>query len=190
MATLPQMTLDFNRNIKLSNNGGSLSSDTGLLLFRGFDEKIGFSETISRFVEWKDDRAYWTHSNENLFRQKLYQLLAGYPEDDAADHLTEEPVFTQLLGTDALASQPSLSRFLHRFDEQSIHQLGQANQELLDKVHRFRESKAMIIDLHSTHSDTYGAQEAAAYNAHYGTVRFHPLVAFEGMTGDFLKARR
>jgi hypothetical protein len=29
MATLPQITLNFNRQIKLSNDGGSLSSDTG-----------------------------------------------------------------------------------------------------------------------------------------------------------------
>lgn len=26
-------------------------------------------------------------------------------------------------------------------------------------------------------------------NAHYGTVGFHPLVAFDGLTGDFLKAK-
>lgn len=41
----------------------------------------------------------------------------------------------------------------------------------------------------STHSDTYGDQEAAAFNTHYGTLGFHPLVAFDGVTGDFLKAK-
>lgn len=41
----------------------------------------------------------------------------------------------------------------------------------------------------STHADTYGCQESSAYNAHYGTVGFHPLVAFDGVTGDFLKAK-
>lgn len=56
-------------------------------------------------------------------------------------------------------------------------------------MHQFRESKALIFDLDSTHSDTYGHQESAAYNAHYGTVGFHPLVAFDGVTGDFLKAK-
>ncbi len=39
MVTLPQLTLDFNRQIKLSNDGGSLSSDTGEFIFREFDEK-------------------------------------------------------------------------------------------------------------------------------------------------------
>ncbi len=47
MATLPQISLDFNPRIKLSDQGGSLSSDTGELLIREFDEKIGFSKTVA-----------------------------------------------------------------------------------------------------------------------------------------------
>lgn len=189
MATLPQLTLDFNRQIKLSNDGGELSSDTGEFLFREFDEKIGFSSALGQFLNLKDNRRYHVHSNENLLRQKIYQMIAGYTEDDAADQLTEDPVFTEIIGTDALASQPSLSRFFRRFDNQSIEELNQANQHLIDKMHHFRESETLIFDLDSTHSDTYGDQEAAAFNTHYGTVGFHPLVAFDGVTGDFLKAK-
>ncbi len=189
MATLSQLTLNFNRQIKLSNNGGSLSSDTGEFLFREFDETIGFSKILTQYLDLKDERLYYFHSNENLLRQKIYQIIAGYFEDDAADQLTNDPVFTQIIGTETLASQPSLSRFFGRFDPESIVKLNQANQELLDKVHQFRESKALIIDLDSTHADTYGKQESAAYNSHYGTVGFHPLVAFDGITGDFLKAQ-
>lgn len=119
MATLPQLTLNFNHQIKLSNDGGSLSSDTGEFIFREFDEKLGFSKTLAKHLNLKDTRAYFVHSNENLLRQKIYQIIAGYFEDDAADQLTKDPVFTQILGTAALASQPSLSRFFRRFDQQS-----------------------------------------------------------------------
>ena len=94
MATLPQLTLNFNRQIKLSNDGGSLSSDTGEFIFREFDEKIGFSETLTKYLQLKDERLYFFHSNENLLRQKIYQIIAGYSEDDAADQLTKDPVFT------------------------------------------------------------------------------------------------
>lgn len=111
MATLQQSTLDFNHRIKLSNNGGSLSSDTGEFIFREFDKKIRFSHTLAQHLDLKDNRLYYLHSNENLLRQKIYQIIAGYSEDDAADQLTNDPVFTQIIGTDALASQPSLSRF-------------------------------------------------------------------------------
>jgi len=189
MATLSQITLDFNRKIKLSNDGGALSSDTGEFLFREFDEKIDFSKTLEKHLKLSDSRTYYVHSNENLLRQKIYQMIAGYPEDDAADNLTKDPVFTQVLEIPALASQPSLSRFYTRFDNGSIDSLNQANQELLDKIHAFRKSEALFIDLDSTHSDTYGNQEDSLFNTHYGTVGYHPLVAFDGATGDFLKAK-
>lgn len=87
MVTLPQFTLDFNRQIKLSNDGGALSSDTGQFLFRKFDEKIGFSETLTQHLNLKDERSYYVHSNDQLLRQKIYQIIAGYPEDDTADQL-------------------------------------------------------------------------------------------------------
>lgn len=59
---------------------------------------------------------------------------------------------------------------------------------MLDKVRMERNNTQMIIDLDSTHSDTFGNQEKTEYNAHYGTQGYHPLVAFDGLTGDFLKA--
>lgn len=189
MIRLPQTTLYFNRQLKLSNDGGQLSSDTGQFLFREFDEKIGFSQTIAKHLQLKDERSFCIHQNEQLLRQKIYQLIAGYHEDDAADQLTHDPVFTQVLGTPALASQPSLSRFFKRFDTPALDQLQAANQELLDRVHRVRNAKTLIFDLDSTHADTYGHQEKSSYNAHYSTTGFHPLVAFDGLTGDFLKAQ-
>lgn len=86
MTRLPQMTLHFNRKLKLSNDGGALSSDTGELIFREFDEKLGFSQTITEHLQLKDERTHCIHENEQLLRQKIYQLIAGYHEDDAADH--------------------------------------------------------------------------------------------------------
>ena len=75
MVTLSQITLNFNHKIKLSNDGGALSSDTGELLFREFDEKIGFSKTVIKHLILNDPRAYYIHSNENLLRQKNTILL-------------------------------------------------------------------------------------------------------------------
>ncbi len=189
MTRLPQMTLQFNRKLKISNEGDELSSDTGQFLFREFDEKLGFTKTIFEYLQLKDERSFHVHQNKQLFRQKIYKMTSGYHEDDAADQLTHDPVFTQVIGTPALASQPSLSRFYKRFNEQSLDQLQAANQALLDKVHEDRQADTIIFDFDSTHSDTYGKQEQSAYNAHYGTVGFHPLVAFDGLTGDFLKTQ-
>lgn len=59
---------------------------------------------------------------------------------------------------------------------------------LVDKARLVRNDTDMIIDLESTHFDTFGNQEQTAYNVHYGTTGYHPMVAFDGLTGDFLKA--
>src|SRR5690625_4962209 len=189
MTALTQNTLNYNKQIKLSDDGGSLSSDSGQFISREFDEKLGFSKTIDKYLTLNDDRLYYKHSNINILRQKVYQMIAGYNTDSAAQSLVDDPVFTHVIGTEMLASQSSLSRFFNRFDEHANASLQAANEALLDKVHRLRKTEAVIFDLDSTHAIAYGNQESIAYNAHYGNIGFHPLVAFDGMTGDFLKAK-
>lgn len=45
--------------------------------------------------------------------QMIYMIIAGYFEDDASDELTNDPVFKSILEKNALASQPTVSRFLN-----------------------------------------------------------------------------
>ena len=54
-------TLHFNRSIKLSSDGGALSSDTGELIFHEFDEKLGFSQTIDKHLRLKDECSFCIH---------------------------------------------------------------------------------------------------------------------------------
>ena len=49
-------------------------------------------------------------------------IIAGYFEDDASDELTNDPVFKAVLNKDALASQPTVSRFFNRMDEDTLNQ--------------------------------------------------------------------
>lgn len=68
MTTLTQNTLNFNKQIKLSNDGGSLSSDSEQFPVREFDEKLRFSKTIEKHLTLNDDRLYYTHSNIDILR--------------------------------------------------------------------------------------------------------------------------
>ena len=52
----------------------------------------------------------------------IYMIIAGYFEDDASDELTNDPVFKAVLNKDALASQPTVSRFFNRMDEDTLNQ--------------------------------------------------------------------
>lgn len=47
--------------------------------------------------------------------------------------------------------------------------------------------QAVILDLNSTLLDAYGKQEGTAFNFHYQSNGYHPLVCYDGMTGDLIK---
>lgn len=189
MKTLPEKRANFNPKIHISHTGGELSTDAGLILIKELMVKLGFSQLVDQLVTFDDQRHYYRHANFQLLEQVILQLIAGYAADLAAKNLRHDPIFKLLLGQPQLASQPSLSRFWQRFDEQTLTSLQTVNQALLDQVQLRTNQTELVIDLDSTHADTYGNQEQTAFNAHYGTRGYHPLVAFDGQTGHFLKAQ-
>src|SRR5699024_1826778 len=110
----------------------------------------------------------------------------GYNTDSAANILQHDPVLQTLSTDEPLASQSSISRFYDRVVVETILTLQVLNQDLIDKARLVRNDTNMILDLDSTPSDTFGHQEQTAYNA---TNDYPLLVAFDGITGDFLKAK-
>src|SRR5690625_4597908 len=104
ITTLTQNTLNYNKQIKLSDDGDSLSSDLGQFIVREFDEKLDFSKTIDKYLTLKDDRLYYMHSNINILRQKKNQMIDGYNTDSAAESKVDDPVFTNVIGTESLSS--------------------------------------------------------------------------------------
>ena len=172
----------------VSNTGGNLSTDSGLILVKEFTDSLNFSDLSKQHLKIEDKRLYHTHDNFSLMEQLIYQNIAGYSTDSSANLLKQDPIFKVVLDKSKLASQASLSRFWDRISEENISQLQELNQAMIDKVRLARNTTEMIFDLDSTYSDTYGNQEKTYYNAHYQTNDYHPLVAFDGLTGDFLKA--
>lgn len=189
MVTLQENAVKFNNNLIVSHDGGRLSSDSGLILIDELMDAFQFTQLSKKIVRFNDSRKYWTHTNHKLLKQLVLQIVAGYNTDSAANILQHDPVLQTLSIDEPLASQSSISRFYDRVVVETILTLQVLNQDLIDKARLVRNDTNMIIDLDSTHSDTFGHQEQTAYNAHYGTNGYHPLVAFDGLTGDFLKAK-
>ena len=111
MDRLQDITMNFNHRLKVNFDGGDLTSDAGLLLYKEFDHKLGISDTVKKLLVVNDAVCHRDHPNHDVVIQKLYQHLAGYHTDDHADDLAFEPLMTTLLGKGRLASQPTLSRF-------------------------------------------------------------------------------
>lgn len=187
---ISDMRMKFNNHVKLNFDGGDLTSDGGLLLVKEYVEQTGYIQTLGKAIQVVDDRKYHTHSNTDLVVQRLFQIIAGYGADSAAKYLVNNPIFSTVLGSHhAPASQSSMSRLYGRLSSpEGLGSLWQFNQERLDQKQEIAPRNEMIVDLDSTYATTYGHQEGAAYNSHYSTVGYHPLVAFDGLTGDCLRA--
>ena len=118
----------------------------------------------------------------------IYQIISAYFADDCADELTLDPVFHAILEKDGLASQPTLSRFFNRMDGDTLIQFDDIDKCLRDIIYSIKRPEHMLLDLDSTLFGTYGNQEGEGFNFHYQAHGYHPLLCYDGLTGDLLKA--
>ena len=188
MNILNTVSLESNSKIKINFDGGDLSSDAGLLLFKEFLFKIGAVKLINRIFKTNDTAWFRIHKDDVNLMQVIYQIISAYFADDCADELTNEPVMTAVLDKDALASQPTLSRFFNRMDEDTLSQLNKIIRELRKVIYSIKKPEFMLFDIDSTLLNTYGKQEGEAFSYHYQAHGYHPLLCYDGLTGDLLKA--
>ncbi len=181
------LSLESNRKIKINFDGGDLSSDAGLLLIKEFVSKLGMDKLFSQSFNTNDSALFRYHTDKENLLQMIYMIIAGYFEDDSSDELTNDPVFKAVLNKDTLASQPTISRFHNRMDEDSLNQFLSINQILRKKVYSVQMPEAIILDLDSTLLNAYGKQKSRAFNFHYQSNGYHPLVCYDGLTGDLIK---
>ena len=188
MNSILEYKLDFNSKLKINFEGGSITTDTGLILIKEFDNKISFSKMIKENLNLKSDsNSGVIHKSNELVLQNINQCIAGYDTDQNCNDLRKDIMFTKLLDKDILASQPTMSRFMNRIKYENVKQLENINLLLLDKAYSIEKPEFQILDLDSTNLSTYGNQEGSKFNYHYKAVGYHPLVMFDGLNGDLLK---
>ena len=187
MNILNTLSLKSNRQIKINFDGGDLSSDAGLLLIKEFVSKLGIDRLLCHSFKTNDSALFRYHTDKENLLQMIYLIIAGYFEDDASDELTNDPVFKAVLEKDALASQPTVSRFFNRMDQDTLNQFLVIGRMLRQKIYSIQMPEAVILDLDSTLLNAYGKQEGRAFNFHYQSNGYHPLVCYDGRTGDLIK---
>lgn len=188
MNSVQEYNMNFNPRMKINFKGGDLTSDAGLLLYKSFDHKLGLSQTIKENLVVHDNVIHRDHSNADVVIKKIYQHVGGYHTDDHADDLHAEPLLTSILNKERLASQPTLSRFHAKSDDDTVESLAIITEVLQRRVYKSKPEKHFIFDVDSSGFTAHGEQEGAVYNVHYGQNGFHPLFCFDGLTGDCLKA--
>ncbi len=174
-------------------DGGRLTSDGGLPWLGEADAALGLCAAFAACVpEWRRGRVQ--HTLETLVRQRVFQIACGYEDQDDADTLRRDPLLKLVCGrlpeSDAdLASQPTLSRLENAVDRRACERLAVA---LLDIYLQQRERDGapthLVLDLDGTDDPTHGAQEGTAYHGYYQQHMYHPLLVFDGETGQLITA--
>lgn len=187
MSTLHTVQLQCNTHVQISNDGGDLSSDAGMTLMVEFLHKIKFDALLKDTVYFNDTRTRIAHDYRDTLTQKLLMNIAGYFHDNAANTLRSDPAF-QVLMSDQFVSQPSLSRFFANVSTENLLQLRELLWQIACVYFKHCHQRQFVLDIDSTHSDTYGRQEDATFNAHYMAYGYHPQVVFDHSTGLLLDA--
>ena len=187
MYSVKDTALESNPYLKINFDGGDLSSDSGLLLIKEFAEKIGLVQLVYQLFQTNDSATFRIHIDPENLLQMIYQIIAAYFEDDCSDELTVDPVFKAILNKPMLASQPTISRFFNRMDQTTLKQFDQIDSKMREIIYTIQSPEQMVFDLDSTLLNTYGKQEGEAFNYHYQAHGYHPLLCYDGITGDLLK---
>lgn len=183
---------DFNKSIFIDFAGAKITSDAGFLLMREVDQRFGIIDSGCRDLLDERSVSHKKHTYEQMIRQRIYQIAAGYEDCNDADFLRVDPALRLALdkGKQFGASQSVMSRL-----ENDI--LGtSAGQDALDAMItrstdvllKRKNKKKLILDVDSTEDPAHGNQEFMAYNGHFGKNCFHPLFCFTS-DGDGLAAK-
>ncbi len=182
-----QLSFPFFKGAKLTAafDGGSIVSDGGLLLLRQFDEQLGMTDSSAHLVSDPRDPRFIQHSQGELIRQRLFQIIAGYEDANDASRLRHDPVFKLISGRtpeqDPLGSQPTLCRLENRVDGDAI---GDLVENMVKTFIRTRPEPLteITLDIDPSESRTYGQQEFTFYNGHYNSHMYFPQFICDAKT--------
>ena len=176
--------LIFDRRLKLEFHGSSVTSDAGLLAYRELDDALGLTALAGPMLYESRRGKNTRHMLVGLLRQSLFGRLAGYEDVNDAERLARDPAMRWIVGGDAVARQAASASQIGRFEtewlasDNNFAALTDLSGRWIDRIHDRRPPKAIVLDMDSSVSPTYGEQEGTAYNGHFGCTCYHPLFVF------------
>jgi Transposase DDE domain group 1 len=118
----------------------------------------------------------------DLLRQSIYSRLAGYEDVNDAGRLSQDPTF-RLIGSRKIWERgAALTSRLQSFEtelltqEENLGGLAVLNRELITRAEAIDSPRRVVLDMDSTEIPVYGQQEQSAYNGHFESTCYHPLL--------------
>jgi hypothetical protein len=173
-------------------DGGRLTSDGGLPWLAEADAALGLSAALTACLPPRQRAS--RHPLAAVLRQRLFQIACGYADQNDATTLRHDPLLKLVCGRlpdsePALASQATLSRFENRVDRRSLERLATAFVDLYIRERgRGGRPVRLLLDLDGTADPAHGQQEGVRYHAYYRQHMYHPLLVFDGDSGQLITA--
>jgi hypothetical protein len=185
------LRLDFDRRLMLQFRGSAITSDAGLLAYRELDDTLRLTDTGADTLADARTGKNGRHRLAGLLRQSVFGRLAGYEDVNDAERLCRDPAMRWVVGDRAIMGAAASASQIGRFETkwlsrpENLAALADLPGQWIDKVHRRRPRppRTIALDMDSSESPTYGAQEGSAYNGHFGCTCYHPLFVFNQL-GD------
>jgi len=164
-------------------DGGSLSSDAGVLALREVERRLGIAGRLAACLDDPRRPERIRHRLAEIIRFRLLMIACGYEDGNDADDLRRDAAFklaSERLPSDPdLCSQPTISRLENQPDVRALLAMGRALVELYCQSFR-QVPKRIVLDLDYTFDAVHGGQQLSLFHAHYDGYGFLPIVVFDG----------
>ena len=171
-------------------DGGLLTSDSGVMLLREVEARMGILDRIVQAVNDRRHPGYVEHPLADLVHQRVFQMACGYEDANDCNTLRQDPAFKAacdrlpVTGA-ALASQPTMSRFENRITRSDLYRIAQAFVDLFIASYK-KPPKAILLDIDDTEDKVYGSQQLSLFNGYFKSHCYQPLHIYEGQTGKLI----
>jgi hypothetical protein len=175
----------FSKPVRVAFSREHLSSNGGTVLLAARDRQLGLSEALAGCMVDQRQGAKVDHTLLEQLRQRVMGIALGCPDGNDAAKLRGDPMLKLACDRDpvkgqALASQPTISRFENSVNGRQLLAMGYALAETVigeqAKRRRGKKLRRILIDIDPTCDPTYGAQQLTFFNGFYGTYCYLPLV--------------
>jgi len=165
-------------------NGGKLTSDTGALLLREIDRRLGLIEAISNGIDDPRHPSFTQHDQRAMLAQRIYAIALGYEDLNDHNSLRDDPVMQTISTQSAqmqksLASPPTLCRLENRISRQDLIRIAEIFVEQFIASHK-QPPKELILDFDPTDDEVHGNQEGRFFHGYYDHYCFLPLYVYCG----------
>ncbi len=163
--------------------GGSLSSDAGLLLLRELDRKLGLTSRLAGCIWDCRDQSKVRVSVEEMLRQRIFGIAAGYEDCNDHDSLKSDPMLKLSVGRepisgDDLASQPTLSRLENSIGSTELWRMEEVLLDGFVARHGGERISRLVIDADATDDPAHGQQEFEFFHGFYDCHCYLPLLVY------------